>query len=151
MRRNGPVPIIPLATQVPGLFAIAAGWMIAWYVVWLISEGIAAFGEFRWKATVYFPTFRIPDGSRSVFGIADRSCEVFWPVYCLKLATTSSAVISLPLWKLTPRRSWNVHTVPFLFGFQLVANHGFTWSAAFEKVRNSPGIPASPSDPASRS
>ena len=32
--------------------------------------------------------------------------------YCLKLATTSSAVIVLPLWNLTPRRSWNVQTVP---------------------------------------
>ena len=71
--------------------------------------------------------------------------------YCLKLATTSSAVIVLPLWNLTPLRSWNVHVVRVLFGFQLVASQGFTCRALFENVRNSPQIPASPSEPASRS
>ena len=39
LNRNGPVPIMPLETHVPGLLAIAAGWMIAWYDVWLTRYG----------------------------------------------------------------------------------------------------------------
>ncbi len=69
----------------------------------------------------------------------------------MKLATTSSAFIVLPLWNFTPRRSWNVQTVRALFGFQLDASHGFTWNLLFVQVRNSPGMPARPSEPASLS
>ena len=40
------------------------------------------------------------------------------------LATTSLAVIVLPLWNFTPLRIWKVQTVALAFGFQLVASHG---------------------------
>ena len=100
---------------------------------------------------MYLPVLTTPEGSSRVSGIAEKICDVLTVRYCRKLATTSSAVISFPLWNLTPFRSWNVHTVRSLFGFQLVASHGFTCSALFEKVRNSPGMPARPSVPASRS
>src|SRR5438552_16943502 len=109
--------------------------MIAWYVVWLTREGIAALGEVRWNWTVYFPAFRTPSGGSRLAGIADRSCDFGLPASCLKLATTSSAVISLPLWNLTPLRSWNVHDVAVVFGFVLVASHGLTWRAGLEDVR----------------
>src|SRR3990170_3188809 len=142
---------MPLATQVPGLPAIAAGWMIAWYVVWLTRFGNALFGDLSRNWTVYGPVLTTPDGSRRLNGIAERSSDVFSVRYCLKLATTSAAVIVLPWWNLTPRRSWNVQTVRSALGFQLVASHGFTCRALFENVRNSPGMPARASEPASLS
>ena len=52
MTLNGPVPIIPLLTHVPGLAAIAAGWMIAWYVVWLRRYGNTPIGDLSRKTTV---------------------------------------------------------------------------------------------------
>jgi hypothetical protein len=72
-----------------------------------------------------------PDGSIIVAGSAERICDVFWFRYCLKLATTSSAVSVLPLWNLTFLRIWNVQTVRSLFGFQLVASQGFSWRLLF--------------------
>ena len=67
------------------------------------------------------------------------------------LATTSVAVIVLPLWNLTPLRIWNVQTVASAFGFQLVASHGTTLPCGFVNVRYSPGMPASASAPPSLS
>ena len=124
--------------------------MIAWYVVWLTRYGNALFGGFSRNCTVYGPVFTTPSGPSRLGGIAPSSCDVVSVRYCLKLATTSSAFMVLPLWNFTPLRSWNVHIVRLAFGFQLVASHGFTWSALFENVRYSPGIPAKASDPASR-
>ena len=51
------------------------------------------------------------------FGSAKRSME----------ATTSSAVISLPLWNFTPLRILKVQTVPSSLGFQLSARTGLRW------------------------
>src|SRR3972149_1089072 len=139
---------MPLATQVPGLPAIAAGWMIAWYVVWLTRFGNALFGDLSRNWTVYGPVLTTPDGSRRLNGIAERSSDVFSVRYCLKLATTSSAVIVLPLWDLTPRRGWNVQTVRAGFGPPLGRSHGFACSLLLENVRYSPGMPANASAPA---
>ena len=125
-RRKAPVPIIPLATQVSGFAAIAAGWMIAWYVVWLTRYGKALFGDLSRNCTVYGPVFddarRLDSSAAAPPGSATSSALR----YCLKLATTSSAFSVLPLWNFTPLRIWNVQTVASAFGFQLVASHGFT-------------------------
>src|SRR3970040_895595 len=99
---------MPLATQVPGLPAIAAGWMIAWYVVWLTRYGNALFGDLSRNWTEYGPVLTTPSGPRRLGGIAPSISDAFSVRYSLKLATTSSAVIVLPLWNFTPRRSWNV-------------------------------------------
>src|SRR5580765_7466438 len=96
--RKGPVPIIPLDTHVSGFAAMAAGWMIAWYVVWLTRNGNALFGALSRNCTEYCPVLTTPEGSIIVGGSADRICDVFWLRYCLKLATTSSALRVLPLW-----------------------------------------------------
>ena len=52
MSLNAPVPIIPLLTHVPGFAAIEAGWMIAWYVVWLSRYGKTPIGDLSLKTTV---------------------------------------------------------------------------------------------------
>ena len=109
------------------------------------------FGCFSRNCTVYGPVLTTPSGPIIEAGSAPRACESFTDRYCLMLATTSSAFSVLPLWNLTPRRIWNVQTVRALFGFQLVASHGLTWSLLFVYVRYSPGMPARPSDPASLS
>ncbi len=103
--------------------------MIAWYVVWLTSCGNAFDGCLRRNSTVYGPLLTTPSGPSRFAGIAERISDGVTDRYCLKVATTSSAFIVLPLWNLTPRRSWNVHLVSVAFGFQLVASHGFTCSA----------------------
>ena len=46
------MPIIPALTQRPGCAAIAAGWMIAWYVVWLTRYGNTPIGDLSRKTTV---------------------------------------------------------------------------------------------------
>src|SRR5262249_165601 len=112
---------------------------------------MALFGCLRRNCTVYGPVLTTPSGPMRLGGSAPTACEVFSERYCLKLATTSSAVIVLPLWNLTPLRIWNVQTVRSWFGFQLGASDGFTWSALFVKVRNSPEKPVRASEPASRS
>ena len=59
---------MPLDTQVPGFAAIAAGWMIAWYVVWLTSHGNAVFGDLSRNWTVYGPVLTTPSGPRRLGG-----------------------------------------------------------------------------------
>ena len=71
------------------------------------------------------------------------------PTYCFIEATTSADVISLPLWKRTPLRSWNVQTVASLFGFQVVASVGRTCAWGLVNVRYSPGMPEKASAPPS--
>ena len=140
------MPIIPALTQPPGCAAIAAGWMIAWYVVWLTRYGNTPIGDLSRKTTVYCPLAVTPAGSK--YGVRP-ALELFSRTYCRMLATTSWAVSVFPLWNLTPRRIWNVHTVASAFAFQLVASAGRTRPCGFVKVRYSPGMPANASEPPS--
>ena len=122
--------------------------MIAWYVVWLTRYGNTPIGDLSRKTTVYGPFADTPAASKN--GIRP-AFDPFAPTYCFMLATTSFAVIVLPLWNLTPLRIWNVHTVASAFGFQLVASQGTTLPCGFVKVRYSPGMPANASEPPSLS
>ena len=58
----------------PGLFAIAAGWMIAWYDVWLTRYGNEPVGDVRRNSTVYGPLLITPDGREE--GLGDRREEL---------------------------------------------------------------------------
>ena len=55
---------------------------------------------------------------------AEPACEVGSVSSRSYVATTSSAVIGLPLANLTPWRSLYVHSLPSAFGFQLTASSG---------------------------
>ena len=136
---------MPLLTHVPGLAAIAAGWMIAWYVVWLSRYGNVPSGAFSRKRTAYRPAAETPAASKN----GARPAFDPLPTYCFIEATTSADVISLPLWKRTPLRSWNVQTVASLFGFQVVASAGRTCAWGLVNVRYSPGMPEKASAPPS--
>ena len=151
LNRNGPVPIIPLATHVPGLSGDRG--RLDDRLVRRLADEVRErpVGDERRNSTVYGPLLITPAGERRLLGIAEKSCDVAADMYCLKLATTSSALKVLPLWNLTPRRSWNVQTVAFVFAFQLVASAGLTCSCWLEKVRYSPIRLAKASEPASLS
>ena len=70
---------------------------------------------------------------------ADSALEPLSGSACrLNVAATSSAVIGLPSWNLTPSRILNVHCEPSAFGFQLSASRGIGLSSRSEKIRNSP-------------
>ena len=90
-------------------------------------------------------------GGRHSGGVEERAEAGVRPLatYCFIEATTSADVISLPLWKRTPLRSWNVQTVASLFGFQVVASIGRTCAWGLVNVRYSPGMPAKASAPPS--
>ena len=102
---------------------MAAGWMIAWYVVWLKRYGNTPIGDLSRTTTVYCPRAETPDASKNGREAGVRALAV---TYCFMLATTSCAVSVLPLWNLTPLRIWNVHTVASAFGLKLDASQGTT-------------------------
>ena len=105
-------------------------------------------GDFSLKTTVYRPVAETPEASK--YGVSP-AFDALLPTYCFMLATTSAAVSVLPSWNLTPLRIWNVHTVAFAFGFQLVASDGTTCPFGFVNVRYSPGMLEKASAPPSLS
>src|SRR5919197_4182916 len=114
--------------------------MIAWYVVELVRNGKPPVGASRWNATVNLSTFRTPPGERTPL-YAESACEPpFGSVSRLYVATTSSAVISCPVWNLTPRRSLYVQTSAFLFDFQLVASSGMSLPLSVVRLSISPAM-----------
>src|SRR6185312_9580016 len=62
---------------------------------------------------------------------------------------TSSAVIGVPSWNLTPWRILNVHSLPSAFGFQLSARRGWSWSLLSDHARNSAVWDMTPRPPSS--
>jgi len=80
---------------------------------------------------------------------ADSAFEPLSESACrLNVAATSSAVIGLPFWNCTPRRSLNVHWEPSRLGFQLSASRGTGLSSRSEKMRYSPDCASVASAPA---
>ena len=65
------------------------------------------------------------------------------------MAATSSAVIGVPSWNLTPWRILNVHTLPSAFGFQLSASRGWSFSLLSDHDRNSAVCDMMPRPPSS--
>src|SRR4029079_13859549 len=111
--------------------------------------GKLPFAASRWKTTVassgasVFPGDRTPPSAESAldafFGSTSDSNVVL----------TSFAVKVAPLWKVTPWRILNVHSVPSALGDQLSASRGSSSSFALENERNSPVEPSSPAPPSS--
>ena len=64
-------------------------------------------------------------------------------------AATSSAVMGVPSWNLTPWRILNVQTLPSAFGFQLSASRGWSCSLLSDQTRNSPVCDMMPRPPSS--
>ena len=64
-------------------------------------------------------------------------------------AATSSDVISLPSWNLTPWRILNVHTDASSFGVQLSARRGTALSSESDQTRYSPAWPSTARPPSS--
>src|SRR6185436_6533212 len=62
---------------------------------------------------------------------------------------TSSAVMGVPSWNLTPWRILNVQTLPSEFGFQLSARRGCSCSLLSDHDRNSPLWDMTPRPPSS--
>src|ERR1700755_789359 len=62
---------------------------------------------------------------------------------------TSSAVMGVPSWNLTPWRILNVHSLPSALGFQLSASRGCSWSLLSDQDRNSPLCDMTPRPPSS--
>src|ERR671919_2827520 len=94
--------------------------MIAWYVICPVRYGKRPFGASRSKRTAFRPTFR----TERITPLYEDCAWESGPRRRLNVATTSSAVIGLPSWNLTPRRSWNVHDLPPRDGFHDVARRG---------------------------
>ena len=89
------------------------------------------------------PLDRTPPNADSadepLFGSASR----------LIVAATSSAVIGVPSWNLTPWRILNVHTDASSFGVQLSASRGWASSLALDHTRYSPAWPSTARPPSS--
>ena len=69
--------------------------------------------------------------------------------YAKNRAATSSAVIGVPSWNLTPWRILNVQTLPSAFGFQLSASRGWSCSLLSDHDRNSAVCDMMPRTPSS--